>query len=65
MLIYDYVELKEELFEYIINGKPPNEVENIGCYIKSYYNIFGQTVVKIYTDDTNSYQYFINSAHPV
>ena len=65
MLIYDYVELKKELFEHIINGKPSHKVENISGYTKSYYNIFGQTVVKIYTDDTNSYQYFINSAHPV
>ena len=64
MLIYDYIELKEELFEYIINGKLPYKVESIGGY-KSYYSIFGQTVVKIYTNDTNSYQYFINSAHPV
>ena len=65
MLIYDYIELKEELFEHIINRKPPNEVENIGGYVKSYYSIFGQTVVKIYNNDTDSYQYFINSAHPV
>lgn len=65
MLIYDYIELKEELFEHITDGKSPNEVENIGGYVKSYYSIFGQTVIKIYTSDTNSYQYFINSAHPV
>ena len=65
MLIYDYVELKEELFKYIVNGKQPYEVENIGCYAKSYYSMFGQTVVKIYNNDTDSYQYFINSAHPV
>ena len=65
MLIYDYVELKEGLFKYITNGKLPHKVENIGSYVKSYYNIFGQTVIKIYTNDTNSYQYFINSAHPV
>ena len=65
MLIYDYIELKEKLFEHIINGKLPHKVENIGGYVKSYYSIFGQTVIKIYTIDTNSYQYFINSAHPV
>ena len=65
MLVYDYVELKEELFEHIISGKPPYEVENIGGYVKSFYSIFGQTVIKIYTNDANSYQYFINSAHPV
>ena len=65
MLIYDYTELKEELFEHITDGKSPYEVENIGSYVKSYYNIFGQTVIKIYTSDANSYQYFINSAHPV
>ena len=65
MLIYDYTELKEELFKYITDGKPPYEVENIGGYVKSYYSIFGQTVIKIYTSDADSYQYFINSAHPV
>ena len=65
MLIYDYVELKEELFEHITDGKSSYLVENIGSYVKSYYSIFGQTVVKIYNNDTDSYQYFINSAHPV
>ena len=65
MLIYDYIELKEELFKHITDGKPPHKVENIEGYVKSYYSIFGQTVVKIYTSDANSYQYFINSAHPV
>ena len=65
MLIYDYVELKEELFEHITDSKQPHKVENIGGYVKSYYNIFGQTVIKIYTSDANSYQYFINSAYPV
>ena len=65
MLIYDYIELKEDLFEHIINRKPPYLVENIGGYVKSYYNIFGQTVIKIYYNDTDGYQYFINSAHPV
>ena len=65
MLIYDYIELKEELFKYITDGKSPYAVENIGGYVKSYYSIFGQTVIKIYTNNTNSYQYFINSAHPV
>ena len=65
MLIYDYVELKEELFEHITDSKQPRKVENIGGYVKSYYSIFGQTVVKIYNNDTDSYQYFINSAHPV
>ncbi len=65
MLVYDYVELKEELFEHIIKGLLPYKVENNYYYIKSYYKAFGQTVIKIYTDDTNSYQYFINSAHPV
>ena len=65
MLVYDYVELKEELFEHIINGSLPYKVDNNSDYIKSYYSVFGQTVIKIYTDSSNSYQYFINSAHPV
>lgn len=65
MLVYDYVELKEELFEHIINGKLPYKVDNNSYYIKSYYSVFGQTVIKIYTDSSNSYQYFINSTHPV
>ena len=65
MLVYDYVELKEELFEYIINGSLPYKVDNNSDYNKSYYSIFGQTLIKIYIDSSNSYQYFINSAHPV
>ena len=65
MLVYDYVELKEELFEYIINGSLPHKVDNNSDCIKSYYSIFGQTLIKIYIDSSNSYQYFINSAHPV
>ena len=65
MLVYDYVELKEELFEHIINGALPYKVENNHDSIKSYYKCFGQTVIKIYMDDINLYQYFINSAHPV
>ena len=65
MLVYDYVELKEKLFEHIINGKLPHKVDNNGVYIKSYYSVFGQTVIEIYTYSSNSYQYFINSAHPV
>ena len=65
MLVYDYVELNEDLFEHIINGKLPYKVDNNSDYIKSYYSVFGQTVVKIYTDSSNSYQYFISSAHPV
>ena len=58
MLIYDYVELKEELFEHITDSKQPRKVENIGGYVKSYYSIFGQTVVKIYTSDDNGYSVF-------
>ena len=65
MLIYDYIELKEELFEHIIDGSLPYKVDNNSDYIKSYYSVFGQTVIKIYTDSSNSYQYFINSTHPV
>lgn len=65
MLVYDYVELKEELFEHIINGSLPYKVDNNQGSIKSYYKCFGQTVIKIYMDDIDQYQYFINSAHPV
>ena len=65
MLVYDYVELKKDLFEYIISGKLPYKVDSSYGHVKSFYNVFGQTVVKIYTDSSNSYQYFISSAHPV
>ena len=65
MLVYDYVELKEELFEHIISGKLPYKVDSSYGHIKSFYNVFGQTVVKIYTDSSKECQYFINSAHPV
>lgn len=65
MLVYDYVELKEELFEHIINGSLPYKVENKENIIKSFYKCLGQTVIEIYDKDTNSYQYFINSAYPV
>ena len=65
MLVYDYIEINEELFEHIINGALPYKVDNSYGHIKSFYKSFGQTVVKIYTDSSNSYQYFISSAHPV
>ena len=65
MLVYDYVELEEELFEHIISGSLPYKVENKQGAIKSCYKCFGQTVIKIYMDDINLTQYFINSAHPV
>lgn len=65
MLVYDYVELEEELFYHIIKGLLPYKVENKQGAIKSYYKCFGQTIIKIYMDDINLTQYFINSAHPV
>ena len=65
MLVYDYVELKEDLFEYIISGKLPYKVDSSYGHVKSFYNVFGQTVVKICTDSSDSYQYFISSAYPV
>lgn len=65
MLVYDYVELKEELFEHIINGSLPYKVENKESTIKSFYKCLGQTVIEMYEKDTNNYQYFINSAYPV
>lgn len=65
MLIYDYVELKEDLFEHIINGKLPYKVENDSGHTKSFYSCFGHTVVKIHTDSSDEKQYFINGAHPV
>ena len=65
MLVYDYVELKKELFEHIINGTLPYKVDKTDRMIKSYYKCFGQTIIEIYDKDSNSYQYFINSAHPV
>lgn len=65
MLVYDYVELKKELFEYIINGSLPNSSYKIQNIVKSYYKCFGQTVTEVYDIDSNSYQYFISSAHPV
>lgn len=65
MLVYDYVELKEDLFEHITKGKLPYKVENNHDSIKSYYKCYGQTVIKIHIDDIDLYQYFINSAYPV
>lgn len=65
MLVYDYVELKQELFEHIINGSLPYKVDKSQIAIKSYYKSFGQTIIEIYYIDNNSYQYFIESAHPV
>lgn len=65
MLVYDYVELKEELFEHIINGSLPYKVDKTNMLIKSYYKCFGQTIMEIYDRDSHSYQYFINSAYPV
>lgn len=65
MLVYDYVELREELFEHIINGSLPYKVDKMQNIVKSYYKTFGQTVIEVHDIDSNSYQYFINSAHPV
>lgn len=65
MLVYDYVELNKEMFEHIINGSLPYKVENYQGSIKSFYKCFGQTVIKMYHEDINLTQYFINSAYPV
>ena len=65
MLVYDYIEINEEMFCHIVSDKAPYKVDNSYGHIKSFYKSFGQTVVKIYTDSSDSYQYFISSAHPV
>lgn len=65
MLVYDYVEINKEMFFHIIDNKEPYKVNSSYGHTKSFYNSYGQTVVKIHTDSSNECQYFINSAHPV
>ena len=59
MLVYDYVELKEDLFLLITDGIKPYKTDKH----KSYYKVKGQTIYKV--DIDGLVQYFINSAHPV
>lgn len=59
MLVYDYIELREELFLLITEGIKPYKTDEH----KSYYKVKGQTLYKITYDGLT--QYFINSAHPV
>ena len=65
MLVYDYIELKEELFEHIIGNKTHYkkvEHDTIDIY---YYKAFKTTIKKVIAKDGNINQFFINSAHPV
>ena len=65
MLVYDYVELNEELFKHIIGDKlhyKKVEHDIIDVY---YYKALKTTIKKVISKDGNIDQYFIDSAHPV
>ena len=65
MLVYDYVELNEELFKHIVGDKAHyKKVEHRTADVY-YYKVFKTTVKKVIAKDGNIDQYFIDSAHPV
>lgn len=65
MLVYDYVELNEKMFNHITEDVKPYKTEDLSLVVKTYYNCFNTTVIKMYHEDINLTQYFIYSTHPV
>lgn len=65
MLVYDYVELNEELFKHIVGDKA--HYKKVGHDLANvyYYKVLKTTVKKVMYNDGNINQYFIDSAYPV
>lgn len=65
MLVHDKVEIKEGLFNIIVDGLLPYSEVETDLSITEYYIIYGSKVVKVKWLDQNLTQYFIYSNSPV
>lgn len=65
MLVYDRAEIKEGLFNIIVDGLLPYSEVETDLSITEYYIIYGSKVVKVKWLDQDLTQYFIYSNSPV